>query len=426
MYRKGSYIVGRIAGLIAVLLLGSLVAVQTPFVQTKLTQKALEHLVPAMQGRIGYDELRILPSGVLLLKNAVIVDSNPYTEDIHGRGWEKVDTLFRARTITATFRLASIFGGGSVLIDRVDVSDAMMHLAVEPGEVTNLERIFGLEQTDETPEPGPEIFSIRKVRISNFRFRLNNFCEATAEWPGYGINYDDIDLTTDMNGHSLRFAGGRMYGVADKVTLTEKSGYRLLRASGRCVAGQGKTLVENCRLTDPWSQLNVKSFSMTYENSASFEDFITKVLMECELRPSMIGIPTLKVQCVPVLLYHDELPEDALLCPMIDARRMEVYAAIYDRALKTVRDISADIIDETSYTEFLDKQPVYFFGDGAAKCKTKITHPNARFIDDIRPLASMMCPLAEKAIAENDFKDVAYFEPFYLKEFVASKPKKLL
>lgn len=140
----------------------------------------------------------------------------------------------------------------------------------------------------------------------------------------------------------------------------------------------------------------------------------------------LIGIPTLKVQCVPVLLYHDELPEDALLCPMIDARRMEVYAAIYDRALKTVRDISADIIDETSYTEFLDKQPVYFFGDGAAKCKAKITHPNARFIDDIHPLASMMCPLAEKAIAENDFKDVAYFEPFYLKEFVASKPKKLL
>lgn len=140
----------------------------------------------------------------------------------------------------------------------------------------------------------------------------------------------------------------------------------------------------------------------------------------------LIGLPTLKIQCVPVLLYHDELPEDALLCPMIDARRMEVYAAIYDRALKTVRDISADIVDGTSYTEFLDRHPVYFFGDGAAKCKAQITHPNAHFIDNIRPLASMMFPLAEKAIAENDFKDVAYFEPFYLKEFVASKPKKLL
>ena len=140
----------------------------------------------------------------------------------------------------------------------------------------------------------------------------------------------------------------------------------------------------------------------------------------------LIGLPTLKVQCVPVLLYHEELPDDALLCPMIDARRMEVYAAIYDRALNTVRDIAADIVDENSYIEFLDKQPVYFFGDGASKCKEKITHPNAHFIDNIRPLAGMMFPLAEKAIAEKDFKDVAYFEPFYLKEFVASKPKKLL
>lgn len=140
----------------------------------------------------------------------------------------------------------------------------------------------------------------------------------------------------------------------------------------------------------------------------------------------LIALPTLEVQCVPVLLYHDELPEDALLCPMIDARRMEVYAAIYNRALHTVREISADIVDEHSYEEFLNEHPVYFFGDGAAKCKDTIKHPNAHFIDNIHPLASMMFPLAEKAIAKGDFKDVAYFEPFYLKEFVASQPKKLI
>ena len=139
----------------------------------------------------------------------------------------------------------------------------------------------------------------------------------------------------------------------------------------------------------------------------------------------LIAIPTPEVLSVPVLLHHD-LPEDALLCPMIDARRMEVYAAIYDRALKSVRDIAADIVDENSYLEFLEQHPVYFFGDGAAKCKEKITHPNAHFIDGIRPLAGMMFPLAEKAIAEQDFKDVAYFEPFYLKEFVAGTPKKLI
>ena len=139
----------------------------------------------------------------------------------------------------------------------------------------------------------------------------------------------------------------------------------------------------------------------------------------------LIGIPTPEVLCVPVLLYH-ELPEDALLCPMIDARRMEVYAAVHDRALRVRREIGADIVDAGTYQNFLDRHPVYFFGNGAEKCREAITHPNAHFLEEIRPLASMMFPLAEKALGQQDFKDVAYFEPFYLKEFVASKPKKLL
>lgn len=139
----------------------------------------------------------------------------------------------------------------------------------------------------------------------------------------------------------------------------------------------------------------------------------------------LIGLPTLEVLAVPVLLYH-ELPDDALLCPMIDARRMEVYASIYDRGLNVVRETSADIIDETSYLDFLNEHPVFFFGNGAAKCREKITHPNAHFIEDIHPLAKMMFPLAEKALANKKFEDVAYFEPFYLKEFVATTPKKRL
>ena len=90
--------------------------------------------------------------------------------------------------------------------------------------------------------------------------------------------------------------------------------------------------------------------------------------------------------CVPVLLQQ-ELPEDALLCPLIDARRMEVYAAVYDRALNVVREIGADIVDETSYLNFLEEHPVYFFGNGSSKCRAMITHPNAHFIDDVYPLA---------------------------------------
>jgi tRNA threonylcarbamoyladenosine biosynthesis protein TsaB len=139
----------------------------------------------------------------------------------------------------------------------------------------------------------------------------------------------------------------------------------------------------------------------------------------------LIGIPTLEVLSVPVLLYR-ELPDDALLCPMIDARRMEVYTAIYDKALHPRRATAADIVDENSYLDYLNEHPVYFFGNGAAKCSEKITHAHASFIDGIRPLAGMMSPLAERALAEQKYEDTAYFEPFYLKDFITSQPKKLV
>ncbi len=138
----------------------------------------------------------------------------------------------------------------------------------------------------------------------------------------------------------------------------------------------------------------------------------------------LIAIPTLELLSVPVLLYHDELPEDALLCPMLDARRMEVYTALYNRALKVEKPTTAEIIDENSFAEWLDRVPVCFFGDGAAKCKEVINHPNAIFIDDVKPLAKNMLPLAERAVAQGNYVDTAYFEPFYLKEFITSKPKK--
>jgi tRNA threonylcarbamoyladenosine biosynthesis protein TsaB len=139
----------------------------------------------------------------------------------------------------------------------------------------------------------------------------------------------------------------------------------------------------------------------------------------------LLSVSTLKLLCVPALLNMD-LPDEALLCPMIDARRMEVYAAVYDRALKVVRPISADVVDEQSYLEYLDKHPVYFFGNGAAKCREKITHANAHFIDNVRPLARWIFPLAEMQFNREEFCDVAYFEPYYLKDFVAIKPKKLI
>ncbi|MEI8086650.1 MAG: tRNA (adenosine(37)-N6)-threonylcarbamoyltransferase complex dimerization subunit type 1 TsaB [Paludibacter sp.] len=136
----------------------------------------------------------------------------------------------------------------------------------------------------------------------------------------------------------------------------------------------------------------------------------------------LIAVSTLEVlttQAVKKTVNADNV----LFCPMIDARRMEVYAAFYNANGEIKREISADIIDETSYSELLGSNVVYFFGNGAEKCKTTLTHPNARFIDDLVPLAENMILLAEKRFEEKRFEDVAYFEPFYLKEFYTTAVK---
>jgi universal bacterial protein YeaZ len=110
-------------------------------------------------------------------------------------------------------------------------------------------------------------------------------------------------------------------------------------------------------------------------------------------------------------------------CPLIDARRMEVYSAIYEAGGNQLRDIQAEIIDENSFSDFLSKGKVAFFGDGSDKCRDIIQSDNAVFISDVFSEASSMIPLAEKSYAEKNFADVAYFEPFYLKDFQATTPK---
>ncbi len=113
-----------------------------------------------------------------------------------------------------------------------------------------------------------------------------------------------------------------------------------------------------------------------------------------------------------------------LFCPMLDARRMEVYCALFDSNNKCVMPTSALIIDENSFVEYLKERIIYFFGDGATKCKEVLSvNKNAMFIDDIVPSAKNMIPLSELAFNNKQFEDVAYFEPLYLKDFVAGKKK---
>lgn len=142
-----------------------------------------------------------------------------------------------------------------------------------------------------------------------------------------------------------------------------------------------------------------------------------------------LNIPLLAINTLEVMtrqarekLYGEGAEADhALLCPMLDARRMEVYCMIA-RADNTVEEVQAKVIDETSFAAHLEKEPVYFFGEGAEKCKNVIHHANARFVDGIVPDARKLGELGFAKWNQKAFEDIAAFEPFYLKDFVFKKP----
>ena len=139
------------------------------------------------------------------------------------------------------------------------------------------------------------------------------------------------------------------------------------------------------------------------------------------------GIPLIAIGTTAVMAYgvvrSHSCSEDVFFCPMIDARRMEVYATLYNANMEMVRTTLADVVDENTYLPFLQRGKVFFFGNGAMKCRDIIKHPNAVFLEGVSPLASGMIDLAERAWRNKQFENTAYFEPFYLKEFIATQSK---
>ena len=136
----------------------------------------------------------------------------------------------------------------------------------------------------------------------------------------------------------------------------------------------------------------------------------------------LISVETLKTLAVNALRKYP-IDNDSILCPMIDARRMEVYTALYDCNLQEISGAEPKIIDENSFAEILKNKKIVFFGNGADKCQEVIKSENAKFLPEIIPLAEDMISLATEAFEKKHFVDTAYFEPFYLKEFQPTTPK---
>ncbi|MFD1631447.1 tRNA (adenosine(37)-N6)-threonylcarbamoyltransferase complex dimerization subunit type 1 TsaB [Pseudopedobacter beijingensis] len=139
----------------------------------------------------------------------------------------------------------------------------------------------------------------------------------------------------------------------------------------------------------------------------------------------LIGVNTLEAMASGFIDRCFSVNKYTLFCPMIDARRMEVYSAVFDGEKNMVAEVAATIVDENSFSNFLDSHVVYFFGDGAPKCEEVLgLHLNARVLDTYVNSAADMVQIAQQKFEKQQFEDVAYFEPYYLKDYVAGVKKK--
>jgi len=188
-----------------------------------------------------------------------------------------------------------------------------------------------------------------------------------------------------------------------------------------------------------------EDYDSSYSHAERLHNFVKEILEENNLKLSnldaiavskgpgsytglRIGVSAAKGLCFSLDLplisvatlssLANQVDSDGIIIPMMDARRMEVYTAVFNKDKKQIEDTSAKILDEKSYSKYLEEQIVYFIGSGVEKFKKICEHPNARYIEDKLPSAAQMVSLAAIKHKKSDFEDVAYFEPYYLKDFM--------
>ncbi|MBQ9888782.1 MAG: translocation/assembly module TamB domain-containing protein [Bacteroidales bacterium] len=292
--KKFLHITAFTAGLILLLFCAGIVAVQSPAVQTRMANAVVKKLQKNMDGRITFTRLHIKPFNALVLKDVVVTDNSPATAPDGSR----IDTVFTADNIIATFSLKGLLDKGGLHIRRAFISNGSLSLAGDERGM-NLQRMFGLKKNDrkKKKEPG-NVFDIGRAELRDFHFRLLNYRKQERDRlngkvpRGNAVDWTDLDVIADIKAHSISMSAGYMSGVADRIHVKEKSGLELQSISGKARVGHGKTAVRNLRITDATSDIFLPNFTMTYANTKSFKHFIEEVKLHGELGPSKVDLKT--------------------------------------------------------------------------------------------------------------------------------------
>ncbi len=281
------------------LLLALALVIQLPKVQTYAVGRLLETLDEKIDAEIKFEKIHLRPFRTLVVKNIEILDRKPVADAADPEA-VKVDTFFTAGYITATFSFESLFRQQGIHLDKVTISDAQMNLVLEDKEdagdgdtsTDNLSRIFRLKKKQRKSEK--EIFHINDVLIENMGFSMKDYGINKIAYRG-GINWNDLDIRDiNLKAEGLMFKGGIMYGKGENLSFREKSGYVMHEMSASAKVGRGKTILEDLRIRDPWSDLNLPLYMMSYDNIKAFQDFIAKVKIDAEIADSRLDFKTLE------------------------------------------------------------------------------------------------------------------------------------
>ena len=283
---------------VTVSLLAIALAIQTPGVQTRIADKAVRALSERLDGEVTFEKIHFKPFTTLVLKNITIIDKSPVSDPLDSASTQ-IDTFFRAEYIIAKFKLKGLRSENGLHLDKATISNAQMNLVLEDGingnpkKYNNLLRIFGIRKPETRKESDKEIFHIRKVEINGFNFRMKNYSSQKTPYRG-GINWNDLDITDiDINAMELQFKGRVMSGNLESLAFVEKSGYVCHRISGSAKVGNGKSIVKDLTLHDPWSELNIPLYMMTYDSVEAFKDYIAEVRMDAEIKESLVDFRTI-------------------------------------------------------------------------------------------------------------------------------------
>lgn len=270
-----------------------------------------------LDGEITVEKIHLRPFNTVVLKNVLIIDKHPAKSPIDST-LSQIDTFFRAEYVIARMSLAGLMDEESLKIKSADVKNAQMNLVLEDLRTAsdsvimynNLSRIFRIAPDQEKTEPKPdEIFRIDDIGIKNMGFAMiNRSCKPTPYYGG-GIDWNDLDVRDiNLTAKDMFFRDGIMYGKAERLSFREKTGFNVREMAGEVRVGRGKTIIDDLKIIDDWSDINLKQFMMSYRNVDDFKDFIKLVRLDATILESVVDFRT--IACFAPQLEGNRLRAD--------------------------------------------------------------------------------------------------------------------